>query len=228
MPRVYYTNQIPNCVTCHPSYICNFASLKQFSGNNKFKEMKSRILKLSAIAFMCIAFTITSFSQTTKTTEKVCKKPTKIEKTKVPKVVTEKFILEYPSVMNEGWYGYPKYDFYNDWYGYNPYLYEYENPEFYIVEFTKDKVHHKAIFSKEGKKIAVHKKVTSELPVAITDAIKKGTYSTWKIATENEEIFRDTEMDKMKVYKVEVEKGTKKHHLFYSTDGDLLKDKTIK
>jgi hypothetical protein len=192
--------------------------------------MKSKLLMLGLVTLLCIGFETPIFSQAlaSKTTEKPGKKPAKIEKTKVPKVITEKFIIEYPNVMNEGWYGYPYYDFYNDWYGYDPYLYEYENPEFYIVEYTKDNAKHKVVYSKEGKKIATHKNTTAALPKSIENAINKGEYSTWKIAKEKEEIFRDNEMDKMKVYKVEVEKGTEKHHLYFSTDGDLLKDKTIK
>jgi hypothetical protein len=191
--------------------------------------MKNNILKLSASIILCAACTFQSFSQTTvtKTTEKTGKKPAKIEKSKVPKVVTEKFIIEYPSITNEGWYGYPQYDFYNDWYGYNPYLYEYTNPGYFIVEYTKDNANHKTIYSQEGQKIATHKKTTAELPKSISDAIKKGPYAAWKIAIEKEEIFKDTETDQIKVYKVEVEKGTEKHHLYYLSDGQLLKDKTI-
>jgi hypothetical protein len=185
---------------------------------------------LSAIAVFCVVFATLSFSQatTTKVIEKKGVKPTKIEKNKVPTTVTESFIREYPNVEYETWFGYPYYDFYNDWYGHNPYLYEYQNPEFYIVEFTNDKVSHKTVYSKEGKKVAVHKKTTAALPKSISDAIKKGPYSTWKITTEKEEIFKDTMMDKIKVYKVEVEKGIEKHHLYYSIEGALLKDKTIK
>ena len=191
--------------------------------------MKNKILRLSLIAILYVGCSLQSFSQTAtiKTTEKAGKKPAKIEKTKVPTAVTEKFIVEYPSMINEDWYGYPDYAFYNDWYDYNPYLYEYSYPKYYIVEFTKDNVSHKAIYSKEGKKIAVHKKINAVPPKSISDAIKKGPYAAWKITMENEEIFKDTEMDKIKVYKVEVEKGSEKHHLYYSLDGQLLKDKTI-
>jgi hypothetical protein len=185
---------------------------------------------ITAIALLIVGLAMPSYGQTSpsKTTIPSGKKPAMLDKTKVPKAVNENFIMEFPTVAKESWYGYPKYDFNTEWYGYNPYLVENVNPEFYIVEFTKDKVHHKVVYSKEGKKIAVHKKVSTMLPVAITDAIKKGAYSTWKIESENEEIFKDNESDKLKVYNVKVEKGDMKHHLFYSTDGTLLEDKTIK
>jgi len=191
--------------------------------------MKNKILTTVASVLVFFAFTLSSLGQTTttKTIEKAGKKPAKIEKAKVPKAVTETFKTEYPAVITEGWYGYPKYPFYNDWYDYNPFLFENTKPEYYVVDFTKDKVNHKAIYSKEGKKIAIHKKVYL-LPEVITQAIKKGSYSNWKIATEKEKIFKDIEMDKVVVYKVGVEKGKEKHDLFYSQEGELLKDKTIK
>ena len=151
-----------------------------------------------------------------------------IEKSKLPKVVTETFITEFPVVTDETWFGYPKFDFERDWYYHDPYIYTVESPEFYVVEFTKDNVKHKAIYSKAGKKIAVHKKLTAELPKAISNAIAKSKYATWKIAKEKEVIFRDLELDKIKAYKVVVESGKEKHALYYSSEGSLLKDKTIK
>lgn len=150
-----------------------------------------------------------------------------LEKSKLPKIVTETFIEEFPVVSYENWYGYPKFDIERDWYFHDNNFYEIEKPEFYVVEFTKDNVKHKAVYSKAGKKIAVHKK-TLELPKAITTAIEKSKYGKWKIAKEKEVIFRDTELDKIKTYKVLVENGKEKHALYYSTTGDLLKDRTLK
>jgi hypothetical protein len=191
--------------------------------------MKTKTIKIVALCLMVLSATFSSYAQTTvKTTESCSKKPAKIAKTKVPSVVTETYYKEYPVTTYENWYGYPEFDYENDWYGYNPYLFEYEHPEYYVVEFTKDKIPHRVIYSKAGKKIAVHKKITSDLPKVVSLAISKSEYSTWKIATEKEEIFRDSDTDKMKVYKVEVEKGKEKHHLFYSSEGVLLKDKTMK
>lgn len=180
---------------------------------------------------MALTESFVAYSQTTeKTNESNAKKPEKIAKAKIPVAVTETYYREFPlaATTYEHWYGYPEFKYENDWYGYNPYLYDYEHPEYYVVEFTKDKVPHKVIYSKAGKKIATHKKITSDLPMAVSSALNKSEYSTWKIEKDKEEIFRDTEMDKMKVYKVEVEKGKEKHHLFYSSEGVLLKDKTIK
>jgi aconitase A len=150
-----------------------------------------------------------------------------IDKFKLPKVVTETFITEFPVVKNENWFTYPKFDSEKDWYYHDPFLDGIANPEFFIVEFTQDNVKHKAIYSKSGKKIAVHKNSFATLPKIISEAISKSNYSTWKIAKENEEIFKDKEMDKLKTYKVIVEKGKEKHALYYSSTGGLLKDKVV-
>jgi hypothetical protein len=101
------------------------------------------------------------------------------------------------------------------------------NPEYYIVEFNKDNTPVKAIYSKSGKKVAAHKMLTTDLPKSVTDAINIGIYKTWKLEKDKEEIFKDSDKDQFKVYKVIVEKGKEKHTLFYQTDGKLLKDKKV-
>ncbi|MGZ3885622.1 MAG: hypothetical protein ACXVDL_15365, partial [Bacteroidia bacterium] len=112
------------------------------------------------------------------------------------------------------WYGYPLFDYENDWYAYNPYLFEYEHPEYYVVEFVEKEVPHRVIYSKAGKKIATHRKLKAELPAGIKTAISKSEYSTWTLGKEKEEIFRDTELDKVKVYKVEVTREKKSMSFF--------------
>ena len=215
--------------------------------------MGNRKFKLFALMLALFVFTVTSFGQTApkKATETV-KKPMKMEKTsaekskmehnkmekskmkkskmernKVPQAVSEKFVSEYPLIVEEEWYGYPNYNFNDEWYDYDGDLYEYDNPEYYVVEFTKDNDKHHVIYSKEGRKIAVHKRI-NDLPEAVTQAIKKGPYSKWTISKEKEKIFKDLEMDKGHVYKVEVEMGNQKHHLIYTAQGELLKDKKIR
>ena len=121
---------------------------------------------------------------------------------------------------------YPAFENEYDWYGYNTYLFDYDNPEYYIVEFSEKDVPHKVIYSKNGKKIATHKKSNAILPKPITSAIGRSEYKTWKLLKDKEEIFKDS--DSMKVFKVEVEKEKERHVLFYSTTGELLKDKKIK
>ena len=156
------------------------------------------------------------------------KKPVKIEKTKVPKEVTETFYMEYPEDMyGEYWYGYPDYNYDSYWYDswYDPYVYT-DEPEYYIVDFTMDNAPMKAVYSKAGKKVAVHKNVMN-IPKPVTDAISKSDYKAWTVGKEKEEIFKDKKTDKMKVYRVTVEKGKEKHNLFYQADGKLLKDKKL-
>jgi hypothetical protein len=193
--------------------------------------MKKSNVKIIAGCILFAFFAMTSFGQvTTKTNKEALKKPVKLEKSKVPKPVTESYYREYPVTTYDNWYGYPAYNYQNDWYDnwfdYGPYSYT-EFPEYYIVESTKDNTPYKAIYDKTGAKIAVHKILKSDLPKAVLATISKGEYKTWKMANDKEEIFKDKESDQMKVYKVVVEKGTEKHNLFFQADGKLLKDKKV-
>ena len=193
--------------------------------------MKKSNIKIIAGCILFAFFAMTSFGQvTTKTTKEALKKPVKLEKSKVPKPVTESYYREYPVTTYDNWYGYPAYNYQNDWYDnwfdYGPYSYT-EFPEYYMIESTKDNTPFKVIYDKTGAKIAVHKTLKSDLPKAVLATISKGEYKTWKMANDKEEIFKDKESDQMKVYKVVVEKGTEKHNLFFQADGKLLKDKKV-
>ncbi len=187
--------------------------------------MKTRSIKIVSAVLLVLFMAAMSFAQApNKSVKEGGKKPVKIEKTKVPAVVTESFYREYPAPSYEWWYGHPGYANDSEWYWYDPYFYESEYPRYYIVEFEKDKLAQKAVYSKEGKKIAVHKKSKSSLPKEVVSALGKTEYRAWKVAVEKEEIFRDGDNDMLKVYKIIVEKGSKIHTLYYRADGTLLKD----
>lgn len=190
--------------------------------------MKNKILKVFVIVIISIAFTTNVLGQST---EKPANgrehKSTKIVKEKIPKPVIGNFSKDYPMAIREEWYGYPKFDFTNDWY-YDPFLYSSNVPEYYIAEFAIDGYYYKVIYSKEGKKIAVHKKGVIDLPEPVLDAIRKSAYSAWEIGGEKEEIYKNNSLDQLKVYKIKVGKNPSEHDLFFSSDGQLLKDKTIK
>ena len=149
-----------------------------------------------------------------------------IAKAKVPKVVSEAFIMEYPVTESEMWYGYPSFGDGLNWYDYNPGYYYNEYPENYIVEYVKEQTPHKAIYTKEGKKIAEHHPVKSDvIPVAVSEAMKKGAYKNWKETAEKEEIIKVENSEK--VYRMTVEKNGERHHVFYDVNGKLLKDKKV-
>jgi hypothetical protein len=194
--------------------------------------MKTNI-KIIVGCILFAFFAMTTFGQvTTKTTKETLKKHVKLEKSKVPKRVIENYYKEYPVTSYDNWYGYPAYDYqsdwYDDWFDYNPYTNTYtEHPEYYIIESTKDKTPFKVIYNKTGAKIAVHKILKSNFPIAVLATISKGKYKTWKLANDKEEIFKDKDTDKIKVYKVAVEKGKEKHELFFQANGKLLKDKKV-
>lgn len=190
--------------------------------------MKSNSIKLIAIFILTISLALQNFAQSTvKCTEQCCKTAVKIDEDLIPKTVTDQYIDEYPVATYQSWYGYPMFAFVSDWYGYNRNLFCEENPEYYVVEFTKDTTPHKVIYSKTGEKIATHKTVNT-IPKAILLAIKKTVYSTWKLGKGREEVFKDGDNDDLKIYKITVEKGKEKHILFFQLNGILLKDKEIK
>ena len=152
-------------------------------------------------------------------------KPSPLSNGSVPKVVSEKFDTEYPATTPDpSWYGCPAQgDEY--WYGYNPYVCDGVAPEYYAVEFTKGDTLHKVVYTKQGKRIAVHRR-WKELPKAVSEAIKKGKYKSWTITKDKEQIFNDP--NRMKVYKVIVEKGTEKRALYFESNGTLMKEKKKK
>ena len=144
--------------------------------------------------------------------------------------VSEPYYQEYPMTSYENWYGYPVYEYgnywFDNWYDNVPYSYV-EYPEYYLIESSKDNIPYKAIYSKIGQKIAIHKSLKSDLPKAITAAISKGEFKSWILGNDKEEIFKDTDKDQLKVYKVDVVKGNEKHTLFFQSDGKLLKDRKV-
>jgi hypothetical protein len=151
----------------------------------------------------------------------------KIDKTKVPKVVTDAFTIEYAIPDSEFWYGYSAIDSSSDWYMYDPYLYvDNEYPETFVAGFSKDSIPYKSIYSKTGKKIATHK-IVNNIPSAISDSISKSAYNTWTIEKDKEEIFKDSDNDQLKIYRVSVSKGSEKHTLYYDKAGKLVKDKKM-
>ena len=187
--------------------------------------MKNRILN-SVIVGTLSVFMVTSVCAQTKNTAKAKTHTKAIEKTKVPKVVTDEFSRECPIVESYIWYGYPNLGNESEWFDYNPINYTCENPEYYEVEFVKEKAHHKAVYSKDGKKVATHHKVKKELlPPAVNKALESGAYKGWKEVGEKEEIEKST--TKEKIFKITVEKNGNKHHLFYDETGKLLKDEAV-
>ena len=191
--------------------------------------MKILFTKFLAVALLPALFTVNAFSQApTKANAEELPEQAKVSKSEVPKEVTDAFYKEHDITVEPDWYRFPAYDYQNDWwdnwYEYNPIASPY-SPDYYAAEFTKDETTHKAIYHKNGKRVATHKKLKKDVPKPVLDAIANSMYKTWKLGKEKEEIFKDKE--KMKVYKIEVENGTQKHALFIQQDGKLLKDRKI-
>lgn len=193
----------------------------------KTKNMKAFTV---CVLFAFFAITIASCNQAKKTKEDL-KKEAKLDKTNVPKEVTDAYTAEYSTPNgDENWYGFPAYDYqshwYDNWFEYGPYS-STNKPEYFEIDFNKDNTPYKTIYTNSGNKIAVHKSLGSDLPKAVSDSISKSAYKDWTIGKDNEEIYKDADKDQMKVYKVNIEKGNDKHILFFQQDGKLLKDKNL-
>jgi len=187
--------------------------------------------KVIAGFILILLLTIHTYGQTTPiSTKAVGKKEAKIVKSKVPRKVTEAFYAEYPpnKISYDSWYGYPDRSYQNDWWDWydNNFYSRTQDPEFYNVEYTKNNTPYKTVYTKNGEKVATHKTL-SDLPKSVSVAISNGKYKAWKLGQDKEEIFKDKDTDQMKVYKVNVLKGTHRHTLFFQSDGKLLKDKRM-
>jgi hypothetical protein len=188
--------------------------------------VKRKGIRMIVGCLVLISFAINSFGQTTTATTKAAtKKDAKLDKAKVPKVVTDMYFNEYPVTTDENWYGYPAWNDGDYWYDYDPDLFTDGYGNNYVVQFNQNSIPYTVFYSASGKKIATHKTAISDLPTPISLAINKGIYKTWKLGKDKEEIFRDPDLDKLKVYRVKVSLGVKKHTLYFQADGTLLKDK---
>ena len=149
---------------------------------------------------------------------------TKLDKSKVPKDVTDAFYNQYPLASYGNWYCYPTFTNGSAWYDYDPNYFLTGDPDNYVIEFNNKDTAFKAIYAKDGTKIASHKGMSMDMPAAVTDAINNGDYKSWTVGKDKEEIFKDKDTDQMKVYKVSVSKGSEKHLLYFQQDGKMLKD----
>jgi len=167
-----------------------------------------------------------AYKDNTKYNTEVDKTKAKLDPSKVPSEVTRLFYADYPATTSSDWYGHPGFDYSHDWYDYDPDLYITDTPETYVAEFTTDSLLYKAVYTKAGKKVAVHK-VVSTLPAAVSSAISNSDYKDWTIGKEKEEIYKDKDADVLQVYKVHIEMGNQKHTLYFRPDGTLMKDKKV-
>jgi hypothetical protein len=186
--------------------------------------MKNIKVMIASAMLVCLA--LSSFGQAAnKVPATSAKKPAKLDKASVPQKVTERFIVQYPGSAYDYWFGYPAYDNLSEWYEYEPSYYTTSTPENYVVEFSTKNTPYKAVYNKSGAKLATHKILATNLPAAVSSAINAGSYKTWTQGKDKEEIFKDSDADQLKIYRVCVSKGTEKHTLYYDKAGKLVKDK---
>jgi len=185
--------------------------------------MKKLTTKVTTVCFALAFISMSSCGQANSKSDKDSSQThTKLDKGKVPKGVTDAFYNQYPLAT----YGdcYPAFTNGSVWYDYDPYYYLNGNPDNYVIEFNNKDTAFKAIYGKDGTKIASHKAITADMPTAVRDAINDGDYKSWTVGKDKEEIFKDKDTDQLKVYKVSVSKGSEKRTLYFQQDGKMLKD----
>jgi hypothetical protein len=179
--------------------------------------MKSKIVLLLAMFVSTCCFGQTSKSTTSGS-------HTKIDKKQVPKEIIYEYHKEYPEVSRENWYDFDPAFAGESWREYDPYAYATGHRRRYVTVFDKDSVSYTIIYEKNGKKVSGYKKMNSPVPSVIISAINRSKYKGWTVEKEMEEIFKDKDTDKVKVYRVTLQKGNDKHILYFQQDGSLLKD----
>jgi hypothetical protein len=155
---------------------------------------------------------------------RISSSPVKKDSISVPVAITRNYELDNPLASHIHWFAYPSFD--NDvaWYDYNPDLNTKAVTDNYSVEFVKGKTHQKAIYGRNGKKIATHGPLTSVLPAAISASIRNGIYKHWVLSNHKEQISQESNKDVV-YYKLLIQKGGQKHTLFFLANGTLVKDK---
>jgi hypothetical protein len=189
--------------------------------------MKTNSIKKLISYCLLLFFIVNSFGQgSVKDSRRELKQPANLDISKVPNKVSMAFRKDFPLTSNAYWYGYPAFHYLSNWYEIDSYVFI-DNPPAYAVEFNDGNLSYKAIYTEEGKRIAVHKETKSGLPKAVLAAIDNRKYKEWTLGSDVDEIFKDNESDRLKVYKVQVTKGNAQRELYFKSDGQLLKDKNV-
>jgi hypothetical protein len=188
-----------------------------------------RIITKSITGFILLALiSLSSYSQSYAKTDTDSSLPRKeIDKGRIPKEVTDAFTRQYPLATNGDWNCYPSSSSATDWYSNDASSVEGSEANSYDIEFTSGGTSYQAIYAGNGTKIASHKRMDSEMPAAVNDAISNGDYKSWTLQKDKEEIYKNSGSDQLKVYRVNVMNGFEKHTLFIQQDGKMLRDKKV-
>ena len=205
----------------------NFVQMK-INTPSKLKNMKRINTKSITGSILLALISLSSYSQSySKINMDTSQLRTKIDKGQIPKEVTDAFSDQYPLATNGDWYCYPSSASAVDWYSYDPNYLGVGDTYSYDIEFISDGTPYKAIYARNGTKIASHKGMVTVMPGAVTDAISSGDYKSWTLGKDKEEIYKDAGSDLLKVYKVNVMNGSEKHTLYFQQDGKMLKDTKV-
>jgi len=204
-----------------------FVQMK-INSSAKLKNMKRINLKSITGFILLTLISLGSYSQSyTKINTDTSHLRRQVDKGQIPKEVTDAFSQQYPLATNGDWYCYPSSASAADWYSYDPNYIAVGDANSYDIEFISDGMPYKAIYARDGAKIASHKGMDTTMPAAVTDAISNGDYKSWTLGKDKEEIYKDSGSDQLKVYRVNVMNGSEKHTLYFQQDGKMLKDTKV-
>ena len=153
---------------------------------------------------------------------------TPIAQNLVPKEVTNALKKEYPRIRVGAWY--PRDTYAGEWnwssdntqYHYTSPYYNQEEPEFYENIYQLNGKSYSVIYGRYGTKVQTSVSLTNEeIPEAVLKELDNGEYKDWTKMPNKEMVTRgDTEM-----YKIRVQKGKKKHILFFNEKGKVIQRK---
>jgi hypothetical protein len=201
-----------------------FAQIK-INSPCKLKNMKRINTKSITGSILLALISFGSYSQSyAKTNTDTSQLRMKIDKNQIPKEVKDAFSEQYPLATNGDWYCYPSSASAADWYSYDANYIGVGDANSYDIEFISDGTPYKAIYARGGAKIASHRGIETGMPAAVTDAISNGDYKSWTLGKDKQEIYKDSDSDQQKVYRVNVLNGNEKHTLYFQQDGKMLRD----
>jgi len=147
------------------------------------------------------------------------KSKNEISKSKVPVEVIKSFKKMYPEAKVVEWYFYADY-----WH------FEGDTVLFftkcYGVEYRIESKEQISVFTRYGDWVHTNRPIIEgELPKVVSDSLNNSEYKDWELIGEREKMYKVK--TKEPLYKIEVEKGKKRHILYFDSNGKIVQRKRI-
>ena len=153
---------------------------------------------------------------------------------KIPSIVRAAFESKHPDIQVKSWYVthlvYWENDvsagWYSEWYGNrNVVVYRYEIPNYFEVEYSEDPGEiSRSVYNEYGYCYETRTRIKG-LPKQISDSLKVGEYSDWKISPTMERIEKAGWPESF--YRVHIHKGARSRIIRISQEGEIIQEKRI-